>query len=386
VISWPRAAWISRSRPGIEDGLIILPARVTAVGLSGPPIPGENMSKFNPGVTVGRRSVLLGVTTTVAAASLIPYASAQGQTSDPLASWSDGPAKQAIVDFVHTTTSQVSPDDRIAAFDQDGTLWVEHPIYTQAMFALERLHALAPKHPEWKVREPFRTVLANDQPAMARFSERDWAEIVFVTHAGISQAEFRDIVRQWLATARHPRFKRPYTELVYQPMREVMDYLRVNGFKTYIVTGGGQDFVRTYAQEVYGVPPEQVIGSSIATKYEIRNGKPELMRLPKLFFNDDHAGKAIGIDLFIGKRPYAAFGNSTGDREMLEWTGAGDGMRLKMLVHHDDARREFAYGPAGGLPDTRVGTFDQSLMDEAKGKGWTVISMKNDWKRTFAFE
>jgi hypothetical protein len=254
------------------------------------------------------------------------------------------------------------------------------------LFALERLHALAPQHPEWKDREPFKAALANDAAAMAKFSERDWAEIVFVTHAGMSQAEFMGIVRQWLATAKHPRFNRPYTELVYQPMREVMDYLRANGFKTYIVTGGGQDFVRAYAEKVYGIPPEQVVGSSIVTKYEIRNGKPELIRLPKLFFDDDHAGKAIGIDLFIGKRPYAAFGNSTGDREMLEWTGAGEGTRLKMLVHHDDAQREYAYGPAEGLPATRVGTFDQSLMDEAKAKGWTVISMKNDWKRIFAFE
>ncbi len=280
----------------------------------------------------------------------------------------------------------MSPDDRIATFDLDGTLWVEHPVYAQAAFALERVHALAPKHPEWKEREPFKAVLDNDKVAMAKFSERDWAEIVFVTHAGMSQADFPDIVRQWLATAKHPRFKRAYTDLVYQPMREVMNYLRANGFKTYIVTGGGQDFVRAYAQTVYGVPPEQVVGSSIATQYEIKNGKLELMRLPKLFFDDDHAGKAIGIDLFIGKRPYAAFGNSTGDREMLEWTGAGDGTRLKMLVHHDDAQREYAYGPADGLPDTKVGTFDQSLMDEAKAKGWTVISMKNDWNRVFAFE
>jgi phosphoglycolate phosphatase-like HAD superfamily hydrolase len=344
------------------------------------------MPKLIPRVVAGRRSLLLGVTATIATLPLTPYARAQGQTTDPLASWSEGPTKQAIIDFVRVTTNQVSPDNRIATFDQDGTLWVEHPIYTQAMFALDRLHALAPKHPEWKGHDPFKAVLANDQAAMAKFSERDWAEIVFVTHAGMSQTEFADIVRQWLATAKHPRFNRLYTELVYQPMREVMDYLRVNGFKTYIVTGGGQDFVRTYAQEVYGVPPEQVVGSSIVTKYEIKNGKPELMRLPKLFFDDDHAGKAIGIDLFIGKRPYAAFGNSTGDREMLEWTGGGNGTRLKMLVHHDDAQREYAYGPAGGLPNTTVGTFDQSLMDEAKAKGWTIISMKNDWKRVFAFE
>jgi phosphoserine phosphatase len=293
--------------------------------------------------------------------------------------------KQAILDLVRAT-GEVPPEDRIATFDQDGTLWVEHPIYTQAMFALERMHALEPQHPQWKTREPFRAVLANDEAAISKFSERDWAEIVFATHSGMSQAEFLDIVRQWLATAKHPRFKRTYTDLVYQPMREVMDYLRANGFRTYIVTGGGQDFVRAYAQRVYGVPPEQVIGSSIATKYEIKDGKPEIVRLPKLFFDDDHAGKAIGIDLFIGKRPYAAFGNSTGDREMLEWTGAGQGTRLKMLVHHDDAQREYAYGPAGGLPDTKVGTFDQSLMDEARAKGWAVISMKNDWKRIFAFE
>jgi phosphoglycolate phosphatase-like HAD superfamily hydrolase len=342
------------------------------------------MSKLFPNVTAGRRSVLLGVVTTIATVSVVSYA--KGQLTDPLSSWNDGRAKQAILDFVRTTSSQVSPEDRIATFDQDGTLWVEHPVYTQAMFALERLHALAPQHPEWKDREPFKAALANDAAAMAKFSERDWAEIVFVTHAGMSQAEFMGIVGQWLATAKHPRFNRPYTELVYQPMREVMDYLRANGFKTYIVTGGGQDFVRAYAEKVYGIPPEQVVGSSIVTKYEIRNGKPELIRLPKLFFDDDHAGKAIGIDLFIGKRPYAAFGNSTGDREMLEWTGAGEGTRLKMLVHHDDAQREYAYGPAEGLPATRVGTFDQSLMDEAKAKGWTVISMKNDWKRIFAFE
>ncbi|MBV8525660.1 MAG: haloacid dehalogenase-like hydrolase, partial [Acetobacteraceae bacterium] len=258
--------------------------------------------------------------------------------------------------------------------------------YTQAMFALDRVHALAPEHPEWRNREPFKAVLTNDMAAIAKFSESDWAEIVFATHSDMSQEAFLEIVRQWLATAKHPRFKRLYTDLVYQPMLEVMSYLRANGFKTYFVTGGGQDFVRAYAQKVYGVPPEQVVGSSVATKYEIKDGKPEIIRLPKLFFDDDHAGKALGIDLFIGKRPYAAFGNSTGDREMLEWTGAGDGTRLKMLVQHDDAGREYAYGPAGGLPDTKVGTFDQSLMDEANARDWTVISMKNDWKRVFAFE
>ncbi len=339
---------------------------------------------------ISRRLLLRGITTLIATASVAQYAEAQTR-ADALASWNDGPAKQAVLDFVRSITDRsssnfVAQEDRIATFDQDGTLWVEHPIYTQAMFALDRVHTLAPEHPEWQTQDPFKAVLANDTAAIGHFTEREWAEIVFLTHSGMSQAAFLNIVRQWLATAKHPRFKRPYTDLVYQPMREVLNYMRANEFRTYIVTGGGQDFVRAYAQRVYGVPPEQVIGSSIATKYEIDNGKPVLMRLPKLFFDDDHAGKAIGIDLFIGKRPYAAFGNSTGDREMLEWAGAGDGARLKMLVHHDDAQREYAYGPADGLPDTTVGTFDQSLMDEAKARRWTVISMKTDWKRIFAFE
>ena len=341
---------------------------------------------------ISRRATLLGVATAVAVSLLVLPTEAQVQTtSGPLASWNDGPAKDAILDVVRAITDQsskdfVQPEDRVATFDQDGTLWVEHPLYTQAMFAFDRVHELAPQHPEWQSREAFKAVLTNDLEAVAHFTERDWAEIVFATHAGMSQAAFREIAGQWLATAKHPKFKRHYTDLVYQPMREVMDYLRASGFKTYIVTGGGQDFVRAYSQRVYGIPPEQIVGSSIATKYEVVGGKPELIRLPKLFFDDDHAGKAIGIDLFIGKRPYAAFGNSTGDREMLEWTGAGAGARLKVLIHHDDAQREYAYGPADGLPGTKVGTFDQSLADEAKSRGWTVISMKNDWKRIFAFE
>jgi phosphoglycolate phosphatase-like HAD superfamily hydrolase len=269
----------------------------------------------------------------------------------PLAAWNDGPAKQAIFDFVSATTDPASPhlmppQDRIATFDQDGTLWVSHPLYAQAMFALDRVHELAPKHPEWKKKEPFKAVLAGDRAAMAKFSEGDWAQIIAATHAGMSTEDFLAIVKQWLGTAKHPRFQRPYTDLVYQPMLEVMDYLRANGFRTYIVTGGGQEFVRVYSDRVYGVPPEQVVGSSIATKYEVRDGKPVLMREPKIFFIDDHAGKAIGINLFIGERPVAAFGNSGGDREMLEWTAAGDGARLMMLVLHDDAEREYAYGPA----------------------------------------
>jgi phosphoglycolate phosphatase-like HAD superfamily hydrolase len=341
-------------------------------------------------IPASRRFILGVLATLPALATRFGAASAQAQTA-PLASWNDGPAKQAIIDFVKATTdhaspSYVAPEDRIATFDQDGTLWVEHPLYAQAFFALDRVHAMAPQHPEWKNHTPFKAVLANDLPALAQFSERDWAELIFATHAGMSQAEFLKIAGQWLATAKHPRFKRLYTELIYQPMSEVLEYLRANRFETFIVTGGGQDFVRAYSQRVYSIPTQKVIGSSLDTKYELKDGKPELMRLPKLFFSDNFDGKAIGIDLFIGKRPYAAFGNSTGDREMLEYTGAGDGARLKMLVHHDDAEREYAYGPAGNLPDTKVGTFSRSLMDEAKTRSWSVISMKNDWKRIFAFE
>jgi phosphoserine phosphatase len=310
-------------------------------------------------------------------------------TEDALPSWNDTPAKQAIVEFVEAVTTEggtdfVPPEDRIATFDQDGTLWVEHPLYGQAMFALERVGALAPEHPEWKDQEPFKAVLTGDREAMAKFTEQDWERIIAATHAGMTNDAFQEIVKAWLAKAKDPRFKRPYTELVYQPMLEVMDYLRANGFRTYIVTGGGQEFVRVYSEQVYGVPPEQVVGSSIATKYEYQGGKPVLIREPKVFFIDDQAGKPIGINLFIGKRPYAAFGNSGGDREMLEWTGAGDGARLRMLVLHDDAEREYAYGPANGLPDSKVGTFPQALADEAKAKGWVVISMKNDWKTIFS--
>ena len=341
---------------------------------------------------IRRRWLLLGVTTTVAAASVAQIAVAQAQApADPLASWNDGPAKQAILDFARTATDQsskdfVKPEDRIATFDQDGTLWVEHPGYGQAMFVLDRVHTLAPQHPEWQNQEPYKSVLSNDPAAIGRFSESDWLQIAAATLVGMTEGDYTDIVQHWIETARHPRFNRLYTDLVYQPMLEVMQYLRASGFRTYIVTGGGQDFVRAYAQRVYGVPPEQVIGSRLAVQYELKGDKPALLRVPKLFFNCNNGGKAIGINMFIGKRPYASFGNSDGDREMLEWTGAGAGARLRMLVHHDDATREYAYGPGGGLPDTKVGTFSESLMDEAKARGWTVISMKHDWKRIFAFE
>jgi phosphoglycolate phosphatase-like HAD superfamily hydrolase len=321
---------------------------------------------------------------------LLGIANAQAQ-SDPLPSWNSGPAKQAILTFVKDTTEKssskyVEPKDRIATFDQDGTLWTEQPLYTQAMFALDRLGKLAPQHPEWKETQPFKAVIEGDRAAMSKFAESDWMQIVAVTHAGMSTEEFQTLVKQWLATAKAPRFDRPYTDLVYQPMLEVMRYLRANGFMTYIVTGGGQEFVRVYSEQVYGVPPEQVVGSSIVTKYDNSSGKPVLMREPKVFFIDDGPGKAIGINLFIGKRPYAAFGNTEGDAAMLEWTQAGEGARLMMLVYHDDAKREYAYGPAGGLPDNHVGSFSDALMVEAKKNGWVVISIKDDWKRIFAFE
>jgi phosphoserine phosphatase len=312
------------------------------------------------------------------------------QTS-PLPSWNDGAAKQAIIAFVQEVTDKsgtkyVEPQDRIATFDQDGTLWVEQPLYTQAMFGLARVHELAAQHPEWKEQEPFRSVLTNDHKAMGKFSEADWEKIVAATHAGMTNKAFEGIVKQWLAEAKDARFHRSYTELVYQPMLEVMQFLRDKGFRTYIVTGGGQEFVRVYSQRVYGIPPEQIVGSSILTKYQYQDGKPVLMREPKVFFVDDYEGKPIGINLFIGKRPYAAFGNSIGDQQMLEWTEAGDGARLMMLVLHDDAIREYAYGPASGLPNSKIGTFSETLMAEAKKNGWIVISMKKDWKRIFNFE
>jgi phosphoglycolate phosphatase-like HAD superfamily hydrolase len=310
---------------------------------------------------------------------------------DPLPSWNDGPAKQAILRFVKDTTdrhgaSYVKPEDRIATFDQDGTLWTEQPLYGQAMFAVDRVGKLAPQHPEWRQQQPFQAVLAGDRQAMGKFTEADWLQIIAVTHAGMSTQEFDSLVTEWIATAKDPRFHRPYTDLVYQPMLEVMRYLREKGFRTYIVTGGGQAFVRAYSERVYGVPPEQVVGSSIVTKYQEADGKPVLMREPKVFFIDDGPGKAVGINLFIGKRPMAAFGNSSGDAEMLQWTQAGPGARLMTLVYHDDANREYAYGPAGGLPESHVGTFPEELMTEAKKDGWIVISMQKDWKHIFSFD
>ena len=312
--------------------------------------------------------------------------------SDPLPSWNDGPAKKAIVDFVKATTDQSSPKfvppaERVATFDQDGTLWVSHPMYTQVMYCLERVPAVVKAKPELAKVEPFKTVMSGNREAMAKLTMKDLEKILAVTLTGMSVDEFQAEVKKWLEKARDPRWKAPYTELTYLPMQEVLKYLRANGYKTYIVTGGGQDFVRVYSEQVYGIPPEQVIGTAGGTKYGYgKDGKPFLTKEPKLLLNDDNAGKPEGIHLMIGRRPYAAFGNSTGDRQMLEYTTAGSGARLAMLVLHDDAKREYAYGPALGLPNTKVGTFPQALYDQAKKQGWTVISMKNDWKRIFAWE
>jgi len=309
-----------------------------------------------------------------------------------LASWNDGPAKRAIMDFVRATTDQASPkfvppEERIATFDQDGTLWVEHPMYTQVVYCLERVPAAVEQKPELKNQEPFKTVLFGDREALAKLSLHDLEEILVATLTGMPVEVFDAEAKKWIETAKHPRWKRLYTDLTYQPMLEVLQYMLSNGYKTYIVTGGGQDFVRLYSQHVYGIPPEQVVGTAGGTKYGYdKDGKPFLTKEPKLLLNDNDAGKPEGIHLEIGRRPYAAFGNSTGDQQMLEYTGAGDGARLMMLVLHDDAQREYAYGPAQGLPDTKVGTFTQALYDEAKKDGWTVISMKNDWRRIFAFD
>ncbi len=327
-----------------------------------------------------------------------PNATTSGQpaattaaAADPLPSWNDGPAKQAILDFVKTTTDKaspkfVAPEDRIATFDQDGTTWVEQPIYSQVLFMFDRVAELAPQHPEWKTKPPFKAIATGDKEAMAKFTLKDIEVLAMATHTGMTTDAFQTIVKDWMAKAKHPRFDEPYPQMVYQPMIEVMKYLRDNGYKTYIVTGGGQDFVRAYAQPVYGIPPEQIIGSALDTQYVYnKEGQGILMRDPKLLLNNNGVGKAEDIYLFIGKHPKAAFGNTEGDREMLEYTQANGGASLEMLVLHDDAAREYAYGPATGLPDTKVGTFSQALYDEAKAKGWTVISMKNDWKQIFAW-
>jgi hypothetical protein len=298
--------------------------------------------------------------------------------NDPLASWNDGAARTSIVEFVQAVTDEAGPDfipspERIAVFDNDGTLWSEKPVYFQLVFAIDRVKELAPDHPEWKTTQPFQAVLENDMEALAASGERGILELVMATHAGGTTDEFAGVVSDWINTARHPRFDRPYCELVYQPMLELLDYLRANGFKTFIVSGGGIDFMRPWVEDVYGVPPEQVIGSRIKKVFEMRASGPVLVRLAELDFIDDKAGKPVGIHNMIGRRPIAAFGNSDGDLQMLQWTAAGQGRRLMLLVHHTDAEREWAYDR-----DSHVGRLDQGLI-EAKRNGWTVVDMKNDW-------
>ena len=304
---------------------------------------------------------------------------ATAQTADPLPSWNNGKAKKSIIEFVAKVTKKssphfVPPSERIATFDNDGTLWAEQPMYFQLFFALDRVKALSSQHPEWKDKEPFASLLKGDVKGALAGGERAMLEIVMATHAGMTSDEFAQIVKDWLATAKHPGTKRPFTEMVYQPMLEVLAYLRANGFKTFIVSGGGIEFMRPWTEKVYGIPPEQVIGSSIKTKFELRDGKPVHVRLSELNFIDDKAGKPVGINQHIGRRPIAAFGNSDGDLEMLKWTAGGTGVRFALIVHHTDAVREWAYDRK-----SHVGQLDKAL-DEAQTKGWTVVDMKQDWK------
>jgi phosphoserine phosphatase len=330
------------------------------------------------------------VVPTLLGATTVP---AQTATSVvPLASWRDGPAKRAILDFVRVTTDRanpsfVPPEERIATFDQDGTLWVEHPIYSQVVYCLDRVPVLVKAKPELANVEPFKTVMTGNLDAIATLPMLELEKLLAATLTGMSVDEFRTQVTAWIPNAKDKRWNRPYTELTYLPMQEVLTYFRANGYKTYIVTGGGQDFVRVYAGKAYGIPVEQVVGTAGGTSYDYaKDGKPFLTKVPKLLLNDNNAGKPEAIHEMIGRRPCAAFGNSTGDQQMLEYTKAGDGARLSMLVLHDDATREYAYGPAQGLPETRVGTFTQALYNEATKGGWFIISMKNDWRRIFSFD
>ena len=303
----------------------------------------------------------------------------------PLPSWNEGTAKRSIIEFVNRVTQPGSPDfaapeQRIATFDNDGTLWSEQPMYFQLFFAIDRVKALAPKNPAWKTQQPFKAVLENDMKMLASSGEKGLLELIMATHAGMTTTEFEQTVKDWLAAAKHPRFKRPYTDLVFQPMIEVLDYLRANGFKIFIVSGGGIEFMRPWTERVYGIPPEQVVGSSIKTKFEMRNGHPVLIRLPEINFIDDKAGKPVGINQHIGRRPIAAFGNSDGDLQMLQWTAAGKGARFMLIVHHTDAEREWAYDRR-----SNIGKLDKAL-DEALSSGWTVVDMKQDWKVIYPFQ
>ena len=311
-----------------------------------------------------------------------PLVSGASAETNPLPSWNDGPTKQSIVDFVTKVTTEgapefVKPEDRIATFDNDGTLWIEQPMYNQFVFALDEVKAQANEHPEWKDKEPFKSVLAGDMKAVAAMGEKGMLEIVAATHSGMTTDQFDDTVKQWLDTAKHPRFKVLYTDLVYQPMLELLSYLRANGFQTFIVSGGGVEFMRNFAEKSYGIPPQQVLGSSGQTQYQMWDASPVLVKLPKVLFIDDGPGKPVGINTFIGRRPIFAFGNSDGDKEMLEWAWACGKHCFAGLVHHTDAEREYAYDR-----DSHVGKLDKALT-EAEGRGWTVVDMKNDWKTIF---
>ncbi|WP_233558117.1 HAD family hydrolase [Alginatibacterium sediminis] len=307
------------------------------------------------------------------------------ETIDSLPSWNDGKSKQSIIEFVAKVTEKGSPDfvpleERIAVFDNDGTLWAEQPMYFQLFFALDRVKELAPQHPEWEGKEPFASLLKGDVKSALAGGEKSILEIVMATHAGMTTTEFEQNVKDWIATAKHPTTKRPYTEMVYQPMLELLTYLRANDFKTFIVSGGGIEFMRPWAEEVYGIPPEQVVGSSIKTKFEMKNGEPVLVRQPELNFIDDKAGKPVGINQHIGRRPIAAFGNSDGDLEMLQWSTAGKGSRFALYVHHTDSIREWAYDRKSS-----IGRLDKGL-DEAQANGWTIVDMKLDWKVIYPYE
>jgi phosphoglycolate phosphatase-like HAD superfamily hydrolase len=331
------------------------------------------------------RFVGFSIAAAVMLAALIS-STARAQTPDPLPSWNSGAAKKSITDFVARVTEAGDPDfvpaaARIATFDNDGTLWTEQPNYVQAVFALDRVRTLAPQHPEWKSEQPFKAVLDNDMKTLAALGEKGILTVMMATHAGMTTDEFRKTVLDWLATARHPRFHRPYTDLVYQPMIELLTYLHGNGFKNFIVSGGGVEFMRPWVEKVYGIPPQQVVGSSGVVKFEVgADGKPVLIKLAQVEFVNEGPGKPVGINRFIGRRPIFAFGNSDGDQQMLEWTTAGGGARLAGLVHHTDAAREYAYDR-----HSPVGRLDKAL-DEATAKGWTVVDMKRDWKVVFPFE
>ena len=310
------------------------------------------------------------------------------RAADPLPSWNDGPAKQSIITFVEKVTKPASPDfvpvpERIAVFDNDGTLWSEQPAPVQFYFVSDRVKALAPKHPEWKTKEPFASLLRGDVKAALEGGDHGLMELFMSTHAGMTTEEFAQHVKEWIATAKHPTTGKRFVDMTYQPMLEVLAYLRANGFKNFIVSGGGIEFMRVWTEQAYGIPPEQVVGSSIKTKFELRDGKPVLVKLPDLNFNDDKAGKPVAINQHIGRRPVMAFGNSVGDQQMLEYTQGGSGKRFELLVLHDDGTREFPYGPARGLPDVKYGYFTPALEAHAKKDGWTVVSMKDDWKSVF---